>query len=124
MAILNERDLKRREGVLQGLEKNQIPVDQAIERLLEIWPDDPLPYTLKGTELVKAGDTAEAEEWLWKAMERQPRSPDAYLHLTMARSGQDPQDILSRHLVSLVFQKLGAEETIPDDLAEQFGEAL
>ncbi len=62
----------------------------AAEKLLAAYPNDPLPIGLMGTVHNQFGNTAEAERWWLRVLERFPDNEDAFdvLALAYLRKGQ------------------------------------
>ncbi len=94
---------------------------EAAERLLKANPESGLAYFLLGQARNAAGDLAEAESLLWRAVDLTPCDYPVYMSLSQIRSDRDPDDPVAVRLRTLAIWKLGLSGEIPENVAMVFG---
>lgn len=124
MIFQSESLLRQREQILRRFSKGEMSQGAAIEQLLALWPDDPVPYALQGQEFSAAGDFQAAEASLWKALERNPCNYFVYASLGESRLSRDNNDPIGKHLRRLALRKLAVAPRIPDKVVADYREPI
>src|ERR1700716_3859363 len=117
MLFLPESVYKERRRLWKDLEGKKVPPASAFRRMLEVDPDDDLALRELGILAERAGDSATAEEYFWRAVDAHPCGWSAYLALSHHFGQQPDQQALSMGLAELAFRKIPLNEDFLEDVA-------
>ena len=106
----------------QSRKRRTSPVDAARE-MLAVDPDNGFAYLMLATEALQAGSGQEGVEAGWKAVERNPVGPRAYLIMADILFSQEQPDFAMR-FVRLGMSKIGLQDKVEPEFSSRFAKLL
>jgi len=110
MLFLEESILGRRDQLIDDMDAGKITSQEGFEKILELDPDGHIALTALAIMRFETGDSAGAEERLWRAIEKHPYASRPYIELARILQARPETKALAKALAELGASKHARED--------------